>query len=100
MKTLYGGARTKRTAEAVGSVVVLLTTLLGGGFAPVEWYAEGMRSVAAASPVGCASKVMLDALLHDKGVAANAPHVAGMYLWAAGLIVVGFFLSWRSHARN
>jgi ABC-type multidrug transport system permease subunit len=100
MKTLYGAAKTKRSAEALGSVVTLLSTLIGGGFAPIEIYADSVQPFAAATPVGCASSSMVNAIVHNQGFAVTAPHVLGIWAWAAGFCVIGFVLSWRNHARR
>jgi ABC-2 type transport system permease protein len=100
VKTIYSRARSKRAGEAIGSVVVLLTTLIGGGFAPVEIYSQGIRPFATASPVGCASQAMVDALVHGRAFAQAAPHVLGIWIWGIALCVLGFALSWRQHART
>jgi ABC-type multidrug transport system permease subunit len=99
LKTLYGGSRNLRTAETVGSVVIMLSMMLGGAFAPVEIYAEGMRQIAVRSPVGCASSAMVDALVHGKSLAEAAPHVLGIWIWAVALCGTGILFSRRSHAR-
>jgi ABC-type multidrug transport system permease subunit len=99
LKTLYGGARSLRTAEAVGSVVIMLSMMLGGAFAPVEVYAESMRRIAVVSPVGCASSAMVDALVHGSSLLESAPHLLGIWAWAAGLCITGIAFSRRAHAR-
>jgi ABC-type multidrug transport system permease subunit len=100
LKTLYGGARSLRTAEAVGSVVIMLSMMLGGAFAPVEVYADSMRRIAVLSPVGCASSAMVDALVHGRSLAESAPHLLGIWAWAAGLCITGILFSRRAHART
>ncbi len=100
MKMLYGAAKTKRSAEALGSVVTLLSTLIGGGFAPIEIYANSVRPFAAATPVGCASSSMVDAIVHNHSLAMTAPHVLGMWAWGIGFCVLGVAISWRTHARH
>lgn len=95
VKTLYGRARSKRSAETVATVAVLLTTLVGGGLAPVEMYSETVRPLALATPVGCASQAMLDALVHGRDFAAAAAHVLGIWAWGVAFCVLGFLVSWR-----
>jgi ABC-type multidrug transport system permease subunit len=99
VKTLYGRARNKRSAEMVSSVVVLLTTLVGGGLAPVEMYSEAVRPLALATPVGCASQAMLDVLVHGRGLAAAGPHVLGIWAWGVAFCVSGFLVSWRARGQ-
>ena len=99
LATIYGAAKSLRTAEAVASIVIMMSMMLGGAFAPVEIYAESMRRFAVVSPVGCASSAMVDALVHGKSLAESAPHWLGIWAWGAGLCLVGFFLSRRTHAR-
>lgn len=100
MKALYGAARTKRAAETLGSVVTLLSTLIGGGFAPIEIYSAGVRPFASATPVGCASTSLVNAIVHGQSLAETGAYVGGMWLWALLLCSVGFALSWRAHARR
>lgn len=100
MKALYGAARTKRAAETLGSVVVLLSTLIGGGFAPIEIYSAGVRPFASMTPVGCASTSLVNAIVHGQSLAETGFYVGGMWLWAAALCAAGLALSWRAHARR
>ncbi len=99
LKTLFGSTRSLRTAEAVGSAVIMLSLMLGGAFAPVEVYSESMRGIAAASPVGCASSAMVDALVHDRTFGEAAPHVLGIWAWAAALLVSGLAFTRRANVR-
>ena len=95
-----GAARTKRAAETLGSVVVLLSTLIGGGFAPIEIYATGVRPFASATPVGCASTSLVNAIVHGQSFAETGAYVGGTWLWALALCTLGMTLSWRAHARR
>jgi ABC-type multidrug transport system permease subunit len=99
VKTIYARAKSKRTAEMVGSIVILLTTLLGGGFAPAEIYPASVRPIAVASPVGCAGQAMVEALVHGRTLGETLPHVAATWAWGLGLLAVGLALSWRPRAR-
>lgn len=99
-KALYGSARSKRAAETLGSVVTLLMTLIGGGFAPLEIYSDSVRPLAAATPVGCASTTLVNAIVHGRSFAESAPYVLGTWAWAAALCIIGFALAWRTHART
>lgn len=99
-KTIYGRARTKRAAETVGSVATLFMTLIGGGFAPLEVYSETVRPFAAATPVGCASTTLVNAIVHGRSFADSAPYVLGTWAWGLGLGALGLVLAWRSHART
>jgi linearmycin/streptolysin S transport system permease protein len=100
MKTIYARARSKRAAEAVGSVVTLLTTLIGGGFVPVEVYSASIRPFAASTPVGSASQAMVDALVYGRGVTTSPEHVLIAWMWGIGFLLLGLLIAWRprSHA--
>lgn len=100
LKTIYCGAASLRTAEAVASIVIMLSMMLGGAFAPVEVYPGTMGQLALVSPVGCASSAMVDALVHGKTVAEAAPRWLGIWAWAAASCLIGFAFSRRAHARH
>jgi ABC-type multidrug transport system permease subunit len=99
-KAIYGRARSKRAAETLGSVVTLIMTLVGGGFAPLEIYSESVRPIAAATPVGCASTTLVNAIVHGRSLAESAPYALGTWAWAVVALVIGFALAWRAHART
>jgi ABC-2 type transport system permease protein len=99
-KVIYGRARTKRAAETVGSVVTLFMTLIGGGFAPLEIYSETVRPFAAATPVGCASTTLVNAIVHGRSFADSAPYLLGTWAWGLGFGALGLALAWRAHART
>lgn len=98
-KVIYGRARSKRAAETLGSVVTLFMTLIGGGFAPLEIYSETVRPFAAATPVGCASTTLVNAIVHGRTLAESAPTVLGTWIWALVAAVLGIVVAWRAHAR-
>lgn len=99
-KIIYGRARTKRSAEALGSVITLLMTLIGGGFAPLEIYSESVRPFAAITPVGCASTTLVNSIVHGRSLAESAPYALGTWAWALVAVVLGFVFAWRAHART
>lgn len=100
LKTVYCGAANMRTAEAVASIVIMLSMMLGGAFAPVEVYPGTMGRLAVVSPVGCASSAMVDALVHGKTVMEAAPRLLGIWAWGAAFCLTGFVFSRRAHARH
>jgi ABC-type multidrug transport system permease subunit len=100
VKSLFARARSERAASTLASVVILLSTLVGGGFAPVEVFAEGVQPLARLTPVGAASQAMIDALVHGKSLAETGRNVAVTWAWGVGLCGLAFALSRRAHVRG
>lgn len=80
-------ARSDRSAGFVGSVVVLVLSLLGGTFLPIETYPPFLQRVAALVPNGAAQQAFIDILVHKTPLAGLGGHLA--MTWAWGLIIMG-----------
>lgn len=80
-------ARSDRGAGFVGSVVVLVLSLLGGTFVPAETYPPFLRAVAALVPNGAAQQGFIDVLVHKVPLAGLGGCLAVTWAWA--LVTMG-----------
>lgn len=84
-------ARSDRGAGFVGSVVVLVLSLVGGTFVPSEQYPPFLRSLATLVPNGAAQQGFIDVLVHKIPIAGLAGRLAVTWVWgvaALGLAAV------------
>lgn len=84
-------ARSDRSAGFVGSVVVLVLSLVGGTFLPSEQYPPLLRSLATMVPNGAAQQGFIDVLVHKIPLAGLGSRLAVTWAWglaALGLAVV------------
>ena len=79
-------ARSDRSAGFVGSVVVLVLSLVGGTFVPAETYPPFMRAVAALVPNGAAQQGFIDVLVHRVPLADLGGRLG--VTWAWGLVTM------------
>jgi ABC-2 type transport system permease protein len=85
-------ARSDRGAGFVGSVVVLVLSLVGGTFVPSEQYPPFLRSLATLVPNGAAQQGFIDVLVHKVPLAALAGRLAVTWGWGlAALGIAAFF---------
>jgi ABC-2 type transport system permease protein len=80
-------ASSDRGAGFVGSVVVLVLSLLGGTFVPAEQYPPFLRNLATLVPNGAAQQGFIDVLVHKLPLSALGGRLA--VVWAWGLAVTG-----------
>ncbi len=80
-------AKSDRSASFVGSVVVLLISLLGGTFVPAESFPPFLQGVAMALPNGAAQQGFIDVLVHGHGLTDVGGRLA--VVWAWGLVMLG-----------
>ena len=84
-------APSDRSAGFVGSVVVLVLSLVGGTFVPSEQYPPLLRSLAMIVPNGAAQQGFIDVLVHKVPLAGLGTRLAVTWGWgvaALGLAVV------------
>jgi len=79
-------AKSDRSAGFVGSVVVLVLSLLGGTFVPAETYPPFLRAVAAMVPNGAAQQGFIDVLVHRVPLADLGGRLG--VTWAWGLVTM------------
>jgi ABC-2 type transport system permease protein len=80
-------ANSDRSAGFVGSVVVLVLSLLGGTFVPAEQYPPFLRGVAALVPNGAAQQGFIDVLVHKTPLVELGGRLG--VTWAWGLMTIG-----------
>jgi len=80
-------AKTDRSAGFVGGVLVLVLSLLGGTFVPIEAYPPILQRVAALVPNGAAQQAFIDVLVHKIPLAGLGPRLAVTWTW--GLVTLG-----------
>jgi ABC-2 type transport system permease protein len=80
-------AKSDRSAGFVGSVVVLVLSLLGGTFVPAEQYPPFLRGLAVLVPNGAAQQGFIDVLVHKTPLVALGGRLG--VTWAWGLVTMG-----------
>ena len=81
-----GLATSDRSAGFVGSVIVLVLSLLGGTFVPAEQYPPFLRSLATLVPNGAAQQGFIDVLVHKIPLAGLGGRLG--VTWAWGLVTM------------
>jgi ABC-2 type transport system permease protein len=80
-------AKSDRSAGFVGSVVVLVLSLLGGTFVPAEQYPPFLRALAVLVPNGAAQQGFIDVLVHKTPLIALGGRLG--VTWAWGIVTMG-----------
>jgi ABC-2 type transport system permease protein len=92
---IVSASRQDGGAQAVSSIVILVLSLLGGTFVPVEAYPAALRGLAQSLPNGAVQKGLVDVLVHARGLADVAAHVVTVWTWGLGVLAVAFLLERR-----
>lgn len=82
-----------RGAQAVSSIVVMVLSLVGGTFIPIEQYPEFLKPLAKALPNGAAQQGLVDVLVHGRTLADLGP--ASLALWTWALAALAFALAYE-----
>jgi ABC-type multidrug transport system permease subunit len=88
-------ARSDRSASFVGTVVVMLLSLVGGTFIPADQYPPFLQRLAMLVPNGAAQQGFIDVLVHRRGLAEIGGHLAVTWTWGLGLIAAAAWLERR-----
>jgi ABC-2 type transport system permease protein len=88
-------ARSDRGAGFVGSVVVLVLSLVGGTFVPSEQYPPFLRNLATLVPNGAAQQGFIDVLVHKIPLAGLAGRLAVTWAWGLGALGLAAFFESR-----
>jgi ABC-type multidrug transport system permease subunit len=91
---IAGVARSDRTAAFVGTAVVLVISLLGGSFVPLDLYPASIRPLATLVPNGAAQQAIVD-VLRGRGLADIVGLVATTWFWGALAIGLAAYLEHR-----
>jgi len=88
-------ARSDRGAGFVGSVVVLVLSLLGGTFVPSETYPPFLRAVATLVPNGAAQQGFIDVLVHKIPLAELGGRLGVTWAWGLATMALAVFFERR-----
>ena len=88
-------ARTDKGAASIGSVLVLLLSLLGGSFVPAEQYPPLLRALALLLPNGAAQQGLVDVLAHGRTLLEVSARVLNVWTWAGALLAAAVALEAR-----
>jgi ABC-type multidrug transport system permease subunit len=92
-------AKTDRGAQSLGAIAVMMLSLFGGAFIPVENYPPMWRALASLLPNGAAQAGMARALSVNAPAAGVGIQVATIWIWAAALSLAAFAMRPRVPAR-
>ena len=88
-------AKSDRSAGFVGSVVVLVLSLLGGTFVPAETYPPFLRAVAAMVPNGAAQQGFIDVLVHRVPLADLGGRLGVTWAWGLATMALAVYFERR-----
>ena len=88
-------APSDRSAGFVGSVVVLVLSLVGGTFLPSEQYPPLLRSLALMVPNGAAQQGFIDVLVHKVPLAGLGSRLAVTWGWGAAALALAVAIERR-----
>lgn len=88
-------AKSDRGAGFVGSVVVLVLSLVGGTFVPAEQYPPFLRSLAMIVPNGAAQQGFIDILVHKAPLAALGGRLAVVWAWGLAVMALAVYFDQR-----
>lgn len=88
-------ARSDRSAGFVGSVVVLVLSLLGGTFVPAETYPPFLRAVAALVPNGAAQQGFIDVLVHRVPLSDLGGRLGVTWAWGLAAMALAVYFERR-----
>ena len=88
-------AKSDRGAGFVGSVVVLVLSLVGGTFVPAEQYPPFLRSLAMLVPNGAAQQGFIDVLVHHAPLSALGGRLAVVWAWGLGVMALAVYFDQR-----
>ncbi|MCX6551395.1 MAG: ABC transporter permease [Acidobacteria bacterium] len=88
-------SKSDRSAGFVGSVVVLVLSLLGGTFVPAEQYPPFLQRVAAIVPNGAAQQGFIDVLVHKMPLVGLGPGLGVVWAWGIVTMALAVFVERR-----
>lgn len=93
--SVLGFARSERGAQAVVGVVIMVLSLLGGAFIPLETYPAFLRAVGGALPNGAAHQAFVEVLVRGRGLGELLRPAAITWSWAVALLALALFAERR-----
>jgi ABC-2 type transport system ATP-binding protein len=86
--TVSAFARSERGAQAVVGIVIMVLSLLGGAFVPLESYPPFLQSVGRALPNGAAHQAFVDVLVRGRTLGDLLRPAAITWGWAVALLAL------------
>jgi ABC-2 type transport system permease protein len=90
--TITAMAKNDRSASLVGSVIIMVLSLVGGAFVPAETYPPFLQSLAFVMPNGAAQQGFVEVLAHQYAFSGVLQRIAITWAWAIGLTAVALVL--------
>jgi ABC-type multidrug transport system permease subunit len=88
-------AKSDRSASFVGSVVVLVLSLVGGTFVPAETFPPFLQQIAMVVPNGAAQQGFIDVLVNQKPLAELGTRLAPTWAWGLLTLALAAFVERR-----
>lgn len=88
-------AKSDRSASFVGSVVVLVLSLVGGTFVPAETFPPFLQQIAMVTPNGAAQQGFIDVLVNQKPLTELAARLAPTWAWGVLTLALAVFVERR-----
>lgn len=88
-------ARSERGVQAIVGGVVMLLSLIGGSFVPLDSYPPFLRAIALLLPNGAAQRAMVDLIVNAQPFAHILPSVATVWCWGISALAVAVVLDRR-----
>jgi ABC-2 type transport system permease protein len=88
-------ARSDAGAQAVAGALIMILSLLGGAFVPLESYPPALRAIGELLPNGAAHQAFIDVLVRQKILGEILRPVAIIWTWALAFTAVAVVLERR-----
>ena len=88
-------ARTDRSASFVGTVIILVISLVGGTVMPAESLPAWLQPVAFSLPNGAAQQGLIDLLVHQRTLAGVGGRILTTWLWGLAVLAGALIVEWR-----
>ncbi len=81
-------ARSDAGAQAVAGAVIMILSLLGGAFVPLESYPPALRAIGELLPNGAAQKAFIEVLVRQRALGDLLRPVTIIWVWALALTAI------------
>jgi len=88
-------AKTDRSASFVGTVIILVISLVGGTVMPAESFPAWLQRIAFTLPNGAAQQGLVDMLVHQRTLAGVGGRILTTWLWGLVVLAGALMLEWR-----
>ncbi len=88
-------ARSEAGAQAVAGAVIMILSLLGGAFVPLESYPPALRAIGEMLPNGAAQRAFVDVLVRGRTLVELLRPAAIIWTWALALVAIAVAMERR-----